>query len=412
MRRVDSFIILFFFTAAACACSDLANQFKGHQNTDEQQSEPQGAIDAKKVDESGGVSFVLPDQDDKKSYLRLRVVMSGAADVKKEYQYIAGNEIIVGDLVHGRYDVYFQILGKNGTVLHEGNAADVEVSSGRTTAIEITFGGLDGRFEVHVNKSDPCDFPGLHATMPSTCAAIPKDKFWALGYQDKDLMKMTWPAKQALQQFTVLGPTSDPSIFLTDKGLIGIAAVGDEFFAITRDKFGQIDPKSGKFSAIQLDASIPAKGFSGITYDSKRKRIVLATADSQSHISIFDPSTSAAQKLADLIDTSIGPLTYDPAEDRIRALMIRDSVSEGFNKLAALSPETGAILDTPAKLSHILPGRLWEGRIQIAMTESYATAVQEHPFLDPDWKKENDVPLFRLFLIDVKSGIAAEIKNK
>src|SRR5688572_2631151 len=106
----------------------------------------------------------------------------------------------------------------------------------------------------------------------------------------------------------------------------------------------QIDPANGRPTTLKPnDPALPEVSWpSGLTFDTKRRRLVLSTHGGSGYLYAYDPAAQKWSGLVDLENVDIHSLVYSPAHDCFYALLMHMGGRGGPTRIVRYTPEGDA----------------------------------------------------------------------
>jgi hypothetical protein len=267
---------------------------------------------------------------------------------------------------------------------------------------------------ITINEA-PESSPSVTTPLPTTSqptppkkidgALIPNVTVTSDTWPTSDLVETTFPAVhavdfgdqwfqaggQSIAMFTVKGMTSSPVIALKNNMRhIAYDRQHDVYYTLQHSDIVKVDAQGQTTTIATLtdDGLLPAEG---ITFDSKRNRLIIGTFGGEGELIAFDLNTMSQRQLGSLNNLDIGALAYDEVNDRIFALPLI-MVSASIDKIYVLEMQ-GAVRGTIA-LKKTITTYGNSGRAQLSWVAG-ALAVTIN---DPDSSSE------RVVLINSTTG--------
>lgn len=196
----------------------------------------------------------------------------------------------------------------------------------------------------------------------------------------------------AYGDFTLAGPRLDVLTPLP-KGIRQVAydPAGKQLYGIDSHNVFRVDPAKREAVEMKPPADLPEVGWTcGITFDTKRERLLVVTLGGVGHLYSYTPKTEKWEVVCDMDNLDLSGMVYDPGQDRLYGLY-GPFGGKQRPTVGVFNPK-GALLSTVELADPTLPADL-VGRGPGGTPLSLAVVGGELAIVTPD----------RIFVADLKT---------
>lgn len=179
--------------------------------------------------------------------------------------------------------------------------------------------------------------------------------------------------------FTLAGPKTD-SLKPLPKGILQVAYDPDSkrYYGLSWHEVYQVDLESKSATKMSLPKDLPELSWpSGITFDTKRRRVILVSFGGSGDMYAYSPKTDKWSHVTDMNNLDLTALVYDPKQDCLYGLQ-RQRTEEGA-EIIRFNAE-GAVVKKIKLVGDELPnelGRAGGPPVTLATAEGYVVIIAE-----------------------------------